>query len=57
MSQSDSPVPGSSPGIHSTPADTRERTYDRAREGGLTRDAARKVADEVTRTIHDRRGR
>ena len=54
---SDPVKPGSPPGIHSTPADTRERTYDRARQGGLSRDAARKVADEVTRTTHDRRDR
>lgn len=52
--------PGSNPRIHSTPTETRERTYERAREGGIRPDVARKIADDVTRTVHetnDRRDR
>lgn len=52
-------VPGSA-SVHKTPAETREITYDRARRGGLGRDAARRAADEVARRLHDnpdRRGR
>lgn len=47
--------PGSNPGIHSTPSETRERVYERAREGGVTRDNARRIADEVARTVHSTR--
>ena len=45
---------------HDTPADTRERTYDRARKEGVPSENARKIADEVARRVHDisdRRGR
>jgi hypothetical protein len=40
--------------IHETPADTRERTYDRARKDGIPADAARKIADDVARRQHDK---
>jgi hypothetical protein len=53
----DEPRPVPTPGIHSTPQDTRQRVYDRAREGGVTHDNARRIADEVARTVHDRRDR
>jgi hypothetical protein len=52
---SDETKPGSNPGIHETPADTRERVYQRARESGVTRDNARRIADEVARTVHNNR--
>lgn len=50
--------PGSAPKIHDTPAETRERTYDRLRSEGFTRDVSRQIADEVGRRVHtDRRDR
>lgn len=54
------PNAGSEPNIHSTPAETRERTYDRARQGGLSHDAAKETAEQVGRDLHNhlnRRGR
>ena len=52
---SDETTPGKNPNIHSTPAETRERVYERAREGGVTPANARRIADEVARTIHHNR--
>lgn len=54
------PRAGSEPKIHNTPAETRERTYERARKGGISEDVARKIADDVGRRLHDhldRKGR
>lgn len=38
---------------HDTPADSRERSYDRLRKEGFDRDTSRKIADEAARRIHD----
>ena len=46
--------------IHETPAETRERSYERLRESGVKKDAARRIADDAARQTHDivdRRGR
>lgn len=48
------------PNIHDTPAETRERHYERLRKDGVPREPARHIADEATRRNHDtwnRRGR
>lgn len=47
------PRAGSEPKIHHTPAETRERTYERARKSGIAEDVARKIADDVGRRLHD----
>lgn len=54
------PRAGSEPKIHHTPAETRERTYERARREGIAPEVARSIADETARRLHDtldRRGR
>lgn len=45
--------------IHHTTQDTRERAYDRLRESGVTREAAREIAEQTARESHnklDKRG-
>lgn len=44
---------GSEPRIHHSTQDTRERTYERLRQTGITPDNARRIAEETVRKTHD----
>lgn len=39
--------------IHRNPRETRERIYERAREGGTSPDAARRIAEDAARITHE----
>jgi hypothetical protein len=41
------------PRIHWTPAETRERNYERLRQEGVPEGPARQIADEAARRSHD----
>lgn len=40
--------------IHHSTQDTRERAYDRLRESGVTREAARQIAEQTVRESHNK---
>jgi hypothetical protein len=43
--------------IHHNTNDTRERAYDRLRQTGVGREAAREIAERATREAHDKLNR
>lgn len=45
-------TPGSAPTIHHSPADTRERAYERLRGDGIPRETARQIAEQAAREAH-----
>lgn len=40
--------------LHETPGLTRERSYEKLRETGVTHDTARRIADDAARQTHDK---